>query len=97
MSGYIIQLKKDELQYLEEHGLDFSVTSKELWLGLGAYVNHSCSSNTKTYCNKIGGEICLQAITDINKGEEITWNYGPDYFEIGECKCPPCTNKVGAI
>jgi uncharacterized protein len=56
------------------------------------YINHSCESNCR--CEIKDGQVWIYALRDIQKGEEITYNY---CFEINEddpydfmehpCKC----------
>lgn len=84
------------MDYLINSNLDFSIIFKEisqtehLWLGPAAYVNHDCQPNCKLYTLKVNGKLCLQSVKDIYEGEEITWNYGKDYFKRGECECVTC-------
>ena len=100
LNGYTSDLSNAEIQYLAENRLDFSITysgkknTMQLWLGPGAYVNHACNPNSKIYCNKTNGELCLKSIRDIIIRKEITWDYGRDYFDVGECICLSCTKKV---
>jgi len=63
------------------------------------YINHSCKPNAVPY--EVGGKIKIYARRTIQPGEEITYDYGKEYFDqilapIG-CKCPTCaaTQKGG--
>jgi uncharacterized protein len=63
---------------------------------LGRYANHSCRPNAEALLRK--GKIVLVAVRDIAPGEEITYDYGEDYFElfikpIG-CRCAACARKA---
>ena len=53
------------------------------------YVNHSCRPNAEADVKK--KKILITAIKTINPGDEITYNYGRDYFnafiKARGCKC----------
>jgi hypothetical protein len=56
------------------------------------YINHSCKPNAVPYGVK--GKIKIYARRNIEPGEEITYDYGKEYFDeflapIG-CKCEAC-------
>jgi len=56
------------------------------------YINHSCIGN----CEAIGprGRIFIFSRKRIKAGEELTYDYGKDYFDRhikpGGCRCPKC-------
>jgi len=59
---------------------------------LARYANHSCEPNAEAIITR--GRIWIWSKRNIKAGEEITYNYGKEYFEgiikdIG-CKCPKC-------
>lgn len=62
---------------------------------LARYINHSCKPNCEPRIkNK---HILIYAIKGIKPGEELTYNYGKDYFNeyikpFG-CKCAHCKMK----
>jgi hypothetical protein len=62
---------------------------------IARYVNHSCRPNAEADVKK--RKILITAIKTINPGDEITYNYGRDYFNafIKEhgCKCAACHQK----
>jgi uncharacterized protein len=62
---------------------------------IARYVNHSCKPNAETDIKK--HKIYINAIRTIHPGDEITYNYGRDYFNafIKEhgCKCAACYRK----
>lgn len=60
------------------------------------FINHSCNPNCES--ENIDEKIWITAIKDINKGEEITYNYGYDVdnFEEHPCFCGS-VNCVGYI
>ena len=71
---------------------------------LARYANHSCRPNAesdvirgKRARGRKGGMVILRAIRNIKPGDEITYDYGRDYFDgfikpIG-CKCVKCVEK----
>ena len=63
---------------------------------LARYVNHSCRPNAKSITTR--NKIWIIAKRKIKAGEEITYNYGKNYFEqfikpIG-CRCVKCKPAV---
>jgi uncharacterized protein len=61
---------------------------------IGRYANHSCQPNAESAIWK--GKVILRAIKPITPGEEITYDYGPDYFELfikpNGCRCAKCVD-----
>jgi hypothetical protein len=60
------------------------------------YINHSCQSNAKSY--RSGARVWIWSIRAIEAGEEITYDYGKNYFNdfikpLG-CKCIKCVKKT---
>lgn len=60
------------------------------------YINHDCHPNTET--DIIDGRIIFEAIKDIAVGEELTVDYGDEYFDefirpFG-CKCASCARGL---
>lgn len=79
---------------------DFSVVQTtfrnktRLWLGPASYANHDCEANSRIIF--IGNDMaCIRAVRNIDPGEEITINYGPNYFgkDNAECQCLSCEIK----
>jgi uncharacterized protein len=62
---------------------------------LGRYANHSCKPNAEPVLRK--GKIVLLALQAIAPGDEITYDYGEDYFDYyfkkAGCRCMACTIK----
>ena len=59
---------------------------------IARYANHSCGPNAEAIITR--GRIWICSKRKIKAGEEITYDYGKEYFEgiikdIG-CKCPKC-------
>ena len=59
---------------------------------VGRYANHSCRPNAESALSK--GKVILRAIKAIALGEEITYDYGREYFELfikpKGCRCAKC-------
>jgi SET domain-containing protein len=75
----------------EEYRIDGSPRSNK-----ARYINHSCQPNAKAY--KDGVRVWIWSIRDIKAGEEITYDYGKEYFNdfikpIG-CKCAKCLKNL---
>jgi len=66
---------------------------------LARYINHSCRPNCEaTIKNK---HIIICSIKEIKPGEELTYNYGKEYFNeyikpFG-CKCAYCKQKLSSL
>ena len=62
---------------------------------LGRYANHSCRPNAEPVARK--GRVMLVALRPIVPGEEITFDYGDEYFELffkkSGCRCAACRGK----
>ncbi|MEO8434384.1 MAG: SET domain-containing protein [Pyrinomonadaceae bacterium] len=59
------------------------------------YINHSCRPNADAL--QSGRRVWIWSRRKIKPGEEITYNYGKEYFEgviepVG-CKCDKCNSK----
>lgn len=59
------------------------------------YINHSCRPN----CEAVGpsGHIYIMAMKNIKAGEELTYDYGKEYFneyiKPKGCRCKKCSGK----
>jgi uncharacterized protein len=62
---------------------------------MARYANHSCRPNAES--DLVNGTIVLRAIKTIAAGEEITYDYGREYFELflraKGCKCTKCRTR----
>jgi len=47
---------------------------------IGRYANHSCRPNAESVLKK--SKVILRAIRAVEVGEEITYDYGEEYFEL---------------
>jgi len=65
---------------------------------LARYANHSCNANAKAILRN--GQIVLVALRRIAMGEEITYDYGKEYFDLfikdSGCRCSECRAKAAA-
>jgi uncharacterized protein len=63
------------------------------------YANHSCRPNAES--DLVEGKVILHAIKAIKPGDEITYDYGEEYFELFikpvGCKCAKCANELRKI
>jgi uncharacterized protein len=59
------------------------------------YANHSCRPNAES--DMVRGKVILRAIKRIRPGEEITYDYGREYFDLflraPGCRCPKCLDR----
>jgi SET domain-containing protein len=79
-------------KYLFEIRKGFTLDGKPKWNKAG-YINHSCRPNAETEIYK--DRIYVMARRAIKPGEEITYDYGKEYFDehikpFG-CRCPKHT------
>jgi SET domain-containing protein len=94
-----------ESEKLENKGARYMYELNSKWAidgssrsNLGRYANHSCRPNAESDVIR-GKKVIIRAIRNIKPGEEITYDYGRDYFrnvlmEIGGCKCVKCLEKA---
>jgi SET domain-containing protein len=63
---------------------------------LGRYANHSCKPNAEPVLRK--GKMVIVATKPIAPGDEITYDYGEDYFDYyfkkAGCRCMACEVKA---
>ena len=94
-----------ESEKLENKGARYMYELNSRWAidgssrrNLGRYANQSCRPNAESDVIR-GKKIIIRAIRNIKPGDEITYDYGRDYFrnvlmEIGGCKCVTCMEKA---
>jgi len=62
---------------------------------LARYINHSCEPNCEVIIE--GSEINVYAVRSVKPGEELTYDYGQEYFkeyiEPRGCRCAHCAKK----
>ena len=63
---------------------------------IARYINHSCKPNAEADVRK--HRVFIAAIRTIHPGDEITYNYGKDYFDTfikpHGCRCVGCKQKA---
>jgi hypothetical protein len=64
---------------------------------IARYINHACKPNAESDVRPRKRKVFIRAIKNIEPGEEISYDYGTDYFKaylkpIG-CKCDACEKK----
>jgi SET domain-containing protein len=61
------------------------------------YINHSCRPNAYPELSEDETQVRIYAKKTIQPGDEITYNYGSQYFKIMiqplGCRCEKCTTK----
>lgn len=60
------------------------------------YINHSCEPNAEAEHEVTEDRVYIRALVDIAKGEEITFDYGKEFFndfiKKAGCKCKACVH-----
>lgn len=88
-------------EYTSKSKYLFEVTSKKTIDGTirantARYINHSCRPNCEVEIKK--GRVLVSSKKDIQVGEELTYDYGKEYWKehikpLG-CRCVKCVSKV---
>ena len=103
--AYIVTYRGKRIPTVEAHRREQRGTAKYMFeinrrwsidgssrRNLGRYINHACDPNTEAVLRS--GKIVFVAIRPIAVGEEITLDYGEDYFELfiapSGCRCAQC-------
>jgi uncharacterized protein len=81
-------------RYLFEINSRWTIDGSPRW-NTARYINHACRPNAQAVVSR--GRIRIKAIKRISSGDEITYNYGKNYFDtfikpIG-CKCLSCRTE----
>jgi len=80
----------------------FTLTKKWVLDGKGRentarYINHSCRPNCEAEVDEDKLKVFVYARRNIKAGEELTYDYGKEYWDDHikpyGCKCPKCTAK----
>lgn len=82
-------------RYMFDVGRRGTIDGSYRW-NTARYANHSCRPNADSDIRK--GVVKIRAIKKIKAGDEITYDYGEDYFDTwfngsNGCKCPKCRAK----
>jgi uncharacterized protein len=98
------RLTNEQAEKLEARGSRYLYEINSRWTidgssrkNIARYANHSCRPNAESH--RLNGKVVLRAVRTINPGDEITYNYGRDYFlnviTPRGCKCKKCREKRG--
>ena len=89
------KLEARNARYLYEINSRWTIDGKSR-RNIGRYANHSCRPNAESDTIR-GKKVILRAIKNIKPGDEITYSYGRDYFDVYlkpvGCKCMKCIEK----
>ncbi len=93
--GKLVQGRKEVAEYSANRYL-FETSAVRMIDGsarsnTARYVNHSCKPNCEMEI--ISGRIFLKSIKRIEAGEELTYNYGKEYFDEYIKNMPCCCTK----
>jgi uncharacterized protein len=80
-------------KYMFELNNRWTIDGSPRW-NLARYINHSCEPNAKPVGRN--GGIVIVALQRIEPGEEITYDYGEEYFDLflkTSCRCAACRAK----
>ena len=89
-----------QAKWLEARGSRYMYEINSRWTVDGSsricrYANHSCRPNAES--DVVKGKVILRARKKIKPGEEITYDYGREYFDIflkpAGCKCAKCVER----
>ncbi|KAG9243114.1 hypothetical protein BJ878DRAFT_543603 [Calycina marina] len=92
LSGHMLNITHEEDEELRQSRRDFSVVVSSrlknpcLFLGPARFANHDCQPNAKLTTSGSSG-MTIVAYRDIEVGEEVTVDYGDDYFGSDNCYC----------
>lgn len=93
--GVKISEKEEETinsKYLFDLGSKITINGNVAW-NKAKYINHSCRPNCEAEGPK--GRVFIFSIKNIKPGEELTYDYGKEYWDeyikpVG-CRCVKCT------
>ncbi len=97
------RISSEESDRRERRGAKYMFELNSRWVidgsprwNVARYLNHSCRPNAKPITRK--GRIVFVALRRIAPGEEITYDYGKDYFDSffkkRGCRCAACRTKA---
>jgi hypothetical protein len=86
--------EKRGARYMFELNSKWTIDGSPRW-NLARYANHACRPNAEA--DIVRGKILLRAIKKIRPDDEITYDYGKEYFDLylrpARCLCAHCTEK----
>ena len=92
LCGNLVAMTPEEEKDLDLTRRDFSIVmssrkkTPSLFLGPARFANHDCKANARLVTRGSDG-MQVYAVRNIRIGEEITVNYGENYFGEGNCEC----------
>lgn len=90
------QLETISSRYLFEISEKRTIDGSPRW-NTARYINHSCRPNCEPEIHR--GRVFIRARRAIKPGEELSYNYGPNYFrdfiEPYGCRCAKCVELRG--
>lgn len=92
LCGNLVAMTSEEEKDLDLTRRDFSIVmssrkkTPSLFLGPARFSNHDCNANARLVTRGSDG-MQVYAVRNIRVGEEITVNYGENYFGDGNCEC----------
>lgn len=72
---------------------DVSMIDGNVPANIARFINHSCAPNCEPKIRK--GRIYIFALRTIKPGEELSYDYGQEYFDrqlAGICRCVKCSS-----
>lgn len=90
------QEAKSRSRYLFEIHSRKTIDGAPRW-NKARYINHSCRPNCEPNIHK--GRVFIHARRSIKPGEELSYDYGKNYFNEflkDVCRCPKCQEKRSA-
>jgi len=108
-NGYIATYRGKRIATIEAHRREQTAGAKYMFevnrhwsidgssrQNLGRYINHACQPNAEAALRR--GRIVFTALRAIAPGEEITLDYGEEYFDLFikpmGCRCKTCARKM---
>jgi uncharacterized protein len=98
------RISSEQAEELENRGSRYMFELSSRWVidgskryNVARYMNHSCRPNAEPFIIR-ARKIIFRALRTITEGEEITYNYGRDYFNFfikkNGCRCLSCRKKA---
>lgn len=88
------EYQKSRSVYLFDIGPSGALDGAPRW-NLARYINHSCVPNCEP--DVIRRRVFISSKRNIKAGEELSYNYGSEYFDeslAGRCRCPKCAPEA---
>ena len=101
LSGTLVEITREEEAELKQAKRDFSIVvssrkkTHKMFLGPARFANHDCKPNARLDATKNAEAMQVIALREIQPGEEVTVDYGKDYFGHKNCDCLCATCEAG--